>query len=166
MKIRYAEVFDAERITEIDVNGWQCAYGGLLPADFLALRGYSEERVKRWRERLQKHDDIVLVAEDENGRVIGFVWGGKGRDKRIDRPVELYAFYVDPAEQGKEYGRALFEVFAKEAGADFYLFMLEGNAKAARFYEKNGCVLQAARAKTEAIGGTIIREVCYFYDVK
>lgn len=166
MKIRYAEVFDAERITEINVNGWQYAYGGLMPADFLALRVYSEERVKRWRERLQKHDDIVLVAEDENGRVIGFVWGGKGRDKRIELPVELYAFYVDPAEQGKGYGRALFEAFAKEAAADFYLFMLEGNAKAARFYAACGCVLQTSLSKTEAIGETIIREVCYFYDVK
>lgn len=166
MKIRYAEVFDAERITEINVNGWQCAYGGLMPADFLALRVYSEERVKRWRERLQTHDDIILVAENENGRVIGFVWGGKGRDNRIDRPVELYAFYVDSREQGKGYGKALFEAFAKEAAADFYLFMLEGNAKAARFYVACSCVLQPTLSKTEATGETTVKEVCYFYDVK
>ena len=107
MKIRYAEVFDAFSLAKIHSDTWQTAYANLIPQKILEKRAFSQERVLRWENRLKNKNHIVLLAENDEGIVTGFAWGGIGTDERISRQFELYALYVDEKEQKHGFGSAL-----------------------------------------------------------
>lgn len=168
MKIRKAEISDAEAIMKINVDTWQQAYRGLMPDDVLEQRVCSPERAERWRKNIKKTlsgATTIYVAEDENGRLAGFVWGGESRDGNVPRHIELYAFYVHPEAQKKGYGKALFEAFRKYAAGKFYLYMLEGNKQAQNFYKRTGGVLMPQFAKESSHSGSKrLKEVCWFFE--
>ena len=52
MKIRKAEISDAEAIMKINVETWQQAYRGLMPDDVLEQRVCSPERAEKWRKNI------------------------------------------------------------------------------------------------------------------
>jgi ribosomal protein S18 acetylase RimI-like enzyme len=76
--------------------------------------------------------DEVWVAEDENGRVLGFAALGDG---------ELGHLYVDPPAQGRGVGAALFAHAQERRPDGFRLWVFQENARARRFYEARGCVV-------------------------
>ena len=164
MKIRYAEVFDAFIITKIQSDGWQNTYINLLPAAVLQKRIFSQERVLRWENRLKEKNHIVLVSENDKGIVTGFVWGGIGTDARIPMKYELYALYVDDKEKNRGYGSVLLSAFAKNVDDDFYLFALESNEKAKKFYLKNGGIKKSEFFKQQEDEGVVILEDCFFFN--
>lgn len=167
MKIRKAEISDAEAITKINTDTWQDAYKGILPQEILAQRVYSPERVERWRNHIKKTisgGTAIYVAENDEGKVVGFAWGGVSRDNNIPRNMELYAFYVRPEEQKKGYGLALFEAFKKYAAGNFYAYMLKDNNHADRFYRKMGGITMPEYYKGKERSTPIgIEEICYFF---
>lgn len=163
MKIRYAEVFDAFIITKIHCDTWQKCYANLIPQEILQKRVFSQERVLRWENRIKEQKQFVLVAENDEGIVTGFVWGGIGREEKLPYQYELYALYVDDKAQGEGYGSALINAFAKEIKSDFYLFALKGNEKAKRFYLKNGGLLKPEFSKTQQEGDIFLEEECFVF---
>lgn len=168
MKIRKAEISDAEAIMKINVDTWQQAYEGIIPAAVLVQRRCSPERAENWRKNIKKTisgSSAVYVAEDNSGNVIGFVWGGLSRDREIPRHLELYAFYVHPKAQKNGYGKALFEAFRKYAAGKFYLYALQENVNAEGFYKKMGGVLMPEYTKdSPCAGGKPLKESCYFFE--
>ncbi len=163
MKIRYAEVFDAFLIAQIHCNCWQKAYANLIPQFILQKRNFSSERVLRWENRIKAHKDVILVAENNDGKVVAFAWGGKARDENIFLNFELYALYVDDACQNLGYGSALIKAFANEVKEGFYLFALKGNEKAYNFYIKKGGILKPEYAKQQEDEGFVLEEDCFFF---
>lgn len=167
MKIRKAEISDAEAIAKINTDTWQDAYKGILPAEILAQRRFSPERVERWRNTIKKTvsgGTAIYVAENNEGKVVGFAWGGVSRDTNIPRNMELYAFYIHPEEQKKGFGNALFEAFKKYAAGNFYAYMLKENSRADRFYRKMGGITMPEYFKgPESSSPKGIEEVCYFF---
>lgn len=141
--IRDGVVADAARLAEVHIASWQAAYAGLLPADYLA--GLSTElaaRTQRWRKVLAG-DDIILVAESEDGRVTGFAHGGPSRDDDLGSMVgELYSMYLDPPLFRAGLGtRLLGELMDRMRLAGYRqmaLWVMSGNRAARRFYERNG----------------------------
>lgn len=168
MKIRRAEISDAEAIAKVSADTWQQAYRGIMSDEILAERRCSPERIESWRRRVKdtlNGATAIYVAEDENGKVVGFAWGGVSKDNQVPRNMELYAFYVHPNFQKKGYGQALFETFRKYSTGRFYLYALQDNKKAADFYQKMGGVLMPEYAKDSPHSGhQKLKEACYFFE--
>jgi RimJ/RimL family protein N-acetyltransferase len=163
--VRAATVADAEGIARVHVASWQAAYGGLLPDDFLAGLRW-QDRAETWRERLaaDNTDDSTWVLRS-NDRIIGFASIGPARDD--DRAAltswELYGIYLDSAAWQRGLGRGLAQRVLAEVPdrvADVSLWVLAGNARARRFYERLGFALDGT-TKTDVIGGREVLELRY-----
>lgn len=168
MKIRKAEISDAEAIMKINTDTWQQAYKGIIPDDVLAQRNCSPERAERWRNHIKSTlngSSAIYVAEDDKGKVIGFVWGGVGSKREVPRHMELYAFYVHPLVQKNGFGKALFEAFKKYATGKFYLYALQDNVTAEGFYQKmGGTLMPQYTIDSKHSGPKKLKEVCYFFE--
>ncbi|OAZ65445.1 GNAT family N-acetyltransferase [Bacillus licheniformis] len=79
--IRKAKVSDANSIAKVHVESWKTTYQGVLPDDTLSKLSV-ENQAKLWRTSLSdpKNQDIVYVAEETDGKIIGFASGGPNRD--------------------------------------------------------------------------------------
>ncbi len=82
---------------------------------------------------------MILVAE-RDGEVVGFAAAGPSPDPQ--GAGELYAINVDPDHWGGGAGRALLGAAQAELDrmgfAESVLWVLPGNARARRFYEREG----------------------------
>lgn len=129
--IRRLRPDDAGAFHALALASWLDAYGGLLPEDVVANapRMISSAMAARF--------DKFMVAF-ANGRPMGYYSLG---DSEEDRNY-LWHLYVDPAVQGQGVGRLLHSAALDELrgrGCAFAaLDYVAGNAKAARFYERNG----------------------------
>jgi ribosomal protein S18 acetylase RimI-like enzyme len=127
---------------------WRAAYRGILPDAFLDgdLR---EDRETRWSgiaERMTPRDNL-LVATDGKGAV-GFIAGWTSAALGCDDGYGLYIdnLHVRPDLRGNKYGESLFRALAGHAKANAtanakvsaYLWLLDGNAPAHRFYRRLG----------------------------
>jgi RimJ/RimL family protein N-acetyltransferase len=160
--IRQATVEDAAAIGRVNVRAWQAAYRGELPDGYLdGLR--AQDRAEVWAGWLARDHraDPVLVAE-EAGTVIGFASVGPAEEPA--RFGQLSTIYVDPDRWGTGAGWALL-VAAQTALAGLgythaVLWVLPGNHRARRFYERAGWTLDGAR-RTEEVWGVVVEEVRY-----
>ena len=135
VSLRRAEAADAEALAHLHLDVWDDAYTGLMPQGILDDRREKvAERVTRWEEILEQSRPILL-AEDEEG-VVGFASTGPARDNDMEELLELYSLYVRAAYWGTGVGYALFESAVGDRAA--YLWVLAGNERAIRFYERQG----------------------------
>ena len=132
---------DAEALTHLHLDCWDDAYAGLIPQEILdERRAGLDARVERWRGILEEHDRTLLAVAAEG--LIGFAGAGPGRDAELDIELELYALYVRASWWGTGVGFALFEEAVGDKAA--YLWVLAGNARGIRFYERQGFRLDGA----------------------
>lgn len=161
--VRWAGPTDAEAVAEIHVLAWQMGYRGLLP-DAL-LDGLTViDRLPRWQQWLAEPTPRTRVAEQE-GRVLGWVTVGPQRDGDLDPVVvtEIYALYVHPAVWGRGCGSALMAAtlagLAAQSYAETNLWVLRGNARAIRFYERHGFCADGAAKRETSSSGAILDEI-------
>jgi GNAT superfamily N-acetyltransferase len=142
-------VDDADAIGSVHVRAWQAAYRGQLPDDH--LDGMSiPERQASWRTGLPDpaRTSTVLVVEDPaDGHVCGFTTVGPLRPDGsgdLDPAVagQLYAINLEPEAWGRGIGTPLLHAASDELAAQGYglaiLWTLRTNARARRFYEREG----------------------------
>jgi GNAT superfamily N-acetyltransferase len=135
VSIRRAVPADAEPLARLHVDVWDDAYTGLMPQGILDDRREKvAERTERWREILSG-THTTWVAEDSEG-LVGFASSGPARDNDMDGTLELWALYARAAYWGTGVGYALFEIAVGDRAA--YLWVLAGNERAIRFYERQG----------------------------
>ncbi len=174
VRVRRATADDARAIAEIVVGGWQTAYRGILPDDFLAGLSVGAREVA-WRMRLECEDDgsrePIWVAEVA-GEAIGFVSCGSPRDEdwkssrgQVGRlGGEVYAIYVAPDGWRKGAGRALLETATSHLRAcgseTLVLWVLEANTNGREFYEAMGWRPDGTRHLLD-LGGFTVPEVRY-----
>jgi putative acetyltransferase len=103
---------------------WQQAYPSI---DFAARVAWWRER---WRNELVPHANII-VAEQANG-LIGFV--------TIDGSGYLDQLVVSPDQWGSELSNALVHEAKRLSPGGVTLLVNKDNARAIRFYERNGFV--------------------------
>ncbi|MCF6522882.1 GNAT family N-acetyltransferase [Streptomyces sp. JJ36] len=176
---------DAAGVAAARVGGWRYAYAGIMPQaylDALSVTADTERRRTMLRNGLPgaRH----LVSEDGGGAVTGWAsygpYRGKehgpethgdrggpaaaGRGDPQDADGEVYALYVHPEAIGTGTGRALLTAVLEQAGAlgcpGLRLWVVEGNARARRFYERAGFAPDGARQLFE-VGGAPVPEVRY-----
>jgi GNAT superfamily N-acetyltransferase len=162
-RVRPATPGDAAAIARVHVDSWRSTYAGIVPDDYLAGLSY-EHSAANWERGLNSAESrsVYLVAEDESGRIVGFVCGGPGRDEHPDYSGELYAIYLFRENQGQGIGRLLMTALAREMLARGYaswlIWVLKDNP-ARGFYERMGGVY--VMEKDIEIGGLKLREVAY-----
>ena len=142
--VRPAVLRDAEAIAKVHTSSWQAAYRGLLPDSYLdALRW--EDRFERWSRELREPtlpQSSVLVAV-QGDAVAAFASVGLTRDDDLRSAgfFELYAIYVAPGMWARGAGAALLSAalgVVPPESPGVTLWVLSGNARARRFYERHG----------------------------
>ena len=152
MRIARPEVEDAEALTDLHLAVWEEAYADLMPASvFAARRAGRAQRIESWRTIIDAGSSANLLAWSPEGRLLGFSSTGPGRDSVHDGlpPLELMALYVRASAYGSGLGFALLQAAIGDAAA--YLWVLDGNDRAIRFYERQGFAFDGA-TKPEDVG--------------
>jgi GNAT superfamily N-acetyltransferase len=153
VSLREPTLADSEQIAEVHVRSWQVGYQGLMPDDFLAALDPAY-RVRQYRDSWGRPEYAHvrgLVAETD-GHITGFVRYGPYRigaepSSTVDPQAggEVYALYVDPSRWREGAGGALLEAAAADLLATgltpIYVWTLRGNARAVKFYQHHGFVL-------------------------
>ncbi len=142
---------DALPIARLGLRSWLHAYRGLLPDSLLDSRR-AEDRVPAWTERIAGQQQ-VLVCEGPEG-LQAFAWFGacqaypiEGAEPPVDAG-EIFAFYLDPGLFGSGLADALLErceAWLTPRFSTAVLWVLEGNARARRFYSRHGWLPDGAR---------------------
>ncbi|MFC5694773.1 GNAT family N-acetyltransferase [Pseudomonas sp. GCM10022186] len=147
--IRLPQVGDARAIAEVHVRSWQAAYQGLLSAAYLQrLEQGIERRVAYLEGAIGNGARSIRVAE-AGGRLLG--WSSFGASRDADVPPgtgELMSLYLAPEAWARGLGSALWRASRQELeDAGFRAvtaWVLDGNARAIRFYRKLGLRADAA----------------------
>lgn len=177
IEIREATVPDAWGVADVHVRSWQNAYRGLIADDVLSSLSV-EQRAVRWAgwisaslageatdgrgvvsDGASSHRMVVASSGD---RIVGWATFGPGRDADSDSLGELAGLYVDPAFWAQRIGFALISRVESElraAGFDAaYLWVLDGNKRASRFYTRQGWQADGVEKLGEAGGLTGLHE--------
>jgi ribosomal protein S18 acetylase RimI-like enzyme len=143
LALREARRGDELAVAEVHVRSWQEAYRELMPPEFLAGLD-PRDRAARYEFEGGEEAPTTVVATLDGGEgpIVGFVTFGPSRDADAEGLGEIYALYVDPARHQAGAGRLLMAE-ARRRLVDLgieeaVLWVLQGNARAARFYEREG----------------------------
>lgn len=158
-KIRPATASDVAAIGRIHVDGWQAAYRGIMPDDFLA--GLSaEHRAAGWASFIERDSEGLLVLLRDTA-VVGWVAFGENREG-LQGIGEIYALYVAPGAWRQGFGRALLAAAEHELRSRGYLavilYVLERNDPARAFYRRFGYSDDGGR-KTGNMGDVELVEI-------
>lgn len=142
MKVREAFIEDAEGIATVHVNSWMTTYAGIVSDSYLATLSV-ENRTKSWVRTFENRTEHekVFVAEDNDGRIVGFSCGGRNRNEEYLHDGELYAIYLLKEFQGIGIGKSLFnsvvETLKNNGCSSMMLWVLKDNPSLG-FYSSQG----------------------------
>jgi ribosomal protein S18 acetylase RimI-like enzyme len=141
VEYRLATPSDAEAVARLHADSWRRAYRGMYSDEFLDgdLVG---ERLGVWRPRLTDPapNQFVCLA-DADGELAGFICGYADEDPKWGSLIDNLHVSIDFRRSGiasELMGRAADWFIANAAGPSVYLWVLEQNTGARRFYETLG----------------------------
>lgn len=165
MEIRAARLEDARAMAQVHVESWRSAYAGLLPDSVLAELSI-DMREAFWRKILGTAARNAFVATDD-GAVVGWVTSGPSRDDDTDaHAMEVYGIYLLQEVWRRGLGRRLWHaaVAVLPPESPIFVWVLEGNDRACRFYEVLGGRLDGA-TKVEERAGAQLSECRYRFEL-
>ena len=168
--IRRARAGDVPAIAAIHVAASQLAYRGLMPDAYLEAFTV-ERREADWRRFLAAPGSDVFVDEDEgSGQLTGWINVGTSRDRDASAGTgELWAIYIDPRTWSQGVGKRLWAHGRAHLAGQGYrrvtLWVLEGNARAIRFYLRAGFAPDPGARQTIERGGKTLGELRYRLDL-
>jgi ribosomal protein S18 acetylase RimI-like enzyme len=164
--LREARRGDELAVAELHVRSWQEAYRELMPADFLAALD-PRDRAVRYDFGASGEDAQTTILAVEKGvgeAIAGFVSFGPSRDADTVGLGEIYALYVDPDRYEGGVGRTLMAAARRrlrESGFESsVLWVLRGNLRAQRFYERESWASDGATRREQPYG--IVSDVIRF----
>jgi GNAT superfamily N-acetyltransferase len=168
MIFRDAIADDAVAIAGLHAESWRSAYRGIFSDDFLDHHVH-EERRNLWQARFSARASqpfFVLVAENEGG-MAGFACVFPEKDP-------IWGSYVDnlhvaPQLTGKGIGRGLLSEVVRRLDRNgsrggLYLWVVERNHRARRFYERAGGRIVGSEVHTMPDGESVIALRCHWPD--
>lgn len=161
MEIRFiAPTDDRSEISKVYEESWKFAYKGIVPQSYL-----DSIPEGRWASKVDSLDRKTLVCV-ESGKIIGTTSFSKSRFAQFSDWGEIISIYLLPNYMGRGYGKALLEAAVAELKTmdykNVFLWVLEENSRARKFYEKMGFTL-ADDCLDDNIGGKNLREIRYIY---
>jgi GNAT superfamily N-acetyltransferase len=160
--VRPAVADDAGALAAVNVASWRAAYAGIMPDAYLDALSV-EQRTASWARAIANPALRCLVAETHDGRVVGYATVGP--DPEDDGPHGmLLMMYTLPDQWGGGAGPALMaasrEALRGMCYAEAALWVLEANARARRFYERDGWREDGAR-RDDDYGGVTLSALRY-----
>lgn len=157
---------DVRAITEINVRGWQVAFRGFFPDDFLDAMD-PKDREPVVIDMVGKGPPHHVAVAVQGGAVVGYVMLGPPRAQDLDpsRVHELWALYIEPDRIGTGLGRTLMDhaLTHLHTGSWDYavLWTLRGAQRTSRFYEAAGWYRDGAATVEEIPAGHPVSLVRY-----
>lgn len=148
-RIRAASPEDAGAVDTVRTVGWRHAYRGVIPN--AVLDGMAPDPQRRRRQLANPGPDGFDYLAESGGKVVGWVSAGPVRDSDLPTSAqEVYACYVHPDQWGHGIGATLItaalETLTGRPGVwKVVLWVLEGNVRARRFYERHGFIPDGTR---------------------
>ena len=157
---RITKTDDLEKIGNIYAQSWKTAYKGIVPQSYLdALSG------SRWSAVLLKSDYAAYVIT-AGGEYIGTSSICAAREQNMEGWGEIISIYLLPEYFGTGYAgmllAAVMDALLSDGYKDIYLWVLQENKRAQRFYEKHGFRQTPDRITIE-IAGKELTEVRFVY---
>ncbi len=155
--LRPATDSDLLAVGDLHYRSRAVAYADLVAATALTFGdggALGEWWAERWRWEKDTHRLTVAVEDDT---VVGFSYLGPTPAAGVR---ELYAIHVDPAHVGTGVGRRLMADALPHLGSRAVLWVLAGNTRARRFYERGGWVADG-ETRQAPLGGEVTCQVRY-----
>lgn len=169
-RVRRAEPSDASGIGRVHVAAWRAAYRGKMPDSYLAGLDPAQS-AEGWGRLLAEGPGggrvmfgadpaTVLVTEDDDGRIVGICSFGSERGTATEgapaRVGELMMINFEPASWGSGLARqtmaAALEELTAQGFEEAVLWVLDSNARARRFYEREGWAPDGGEKQDERLG--------------
>ncbi|MFF2136603.1 GNAT family N-acetyltransferase [Streptomyces sp. NPDC058193] len=165
LRIRAMTLDDCAAVADIRVRGWQAAYAGMVPQEYLDGMDVAEDTGRRRAYLSAGGPAVNLVVETPDTTLTGWACYGPCRDEGAPPgSAELYALYAHPDRIGTGVGRSLLTEVVSRASAEGFggmaLRVLRENERARRFYEQAGFRPDGTAEAFEA-AGTLVPEVRY-----
>jgi ribosomal protein S18 acetylase RimI-like enzyme len=162
MNIRHAQSSDFPLIAAVQSESWQDAYSGVLPEAYIGGQ-ISEDLRRHWDAVEIQSGDVVLVAEDDEiSGIIGFIAIWCRPDPFIDN------LHVKPSRRSQKIGTTLLisavQLLMHQGHKTAYLWVVESNIRAIRFYERLGGVC-TDRALKNLYGHAVLNIKIEFNDL-
>ena len=142
LTLRPATAADAPAIAALHTESWRDAYAAILDPAFLA-GPIEADRLELWRRRMSAAEahQLVQVAQDEAGEVVGFICAFHEPQGEWGSHVDN--LHVSPKMRGLGVGEQLLRAAAAllaSRGVDngLHLWVFEDNRAGLRFYERLG----------------------------
>lgn len=150
-------------MARVHVRSWQVAYRILLPDDYLnRLRPEDRASTYDFATADPLKPRTIVAAEKE--QILGFATTAPSRQPDLPKHGELCALYVDPEWWGRGIGAALVSAARTSLIAlgsrSAFLWVLEGNARADRFYRIDQWLPDGVR-RTDRMWGIQVNEIRY-----
>jgi GNAT superfamily N-acetyltransferase len=162
-EVRPAVPEDAHDVARVHVRSWQAAYRGLIAQEYLDSLTPEVWASRYTFGRMGIRLPSTLVAVD-GATICGLATTGLCRDEDLSNFGELIAIYVDPAYMRAGVGRLLITAARERLrGVGVIaasLWVLDGNLRARRFYERDGWRFDGTR-RTRTYGNARVEEVRY-----
>ena len=143
LRIRKADLADADIVGTISARSWQVAYRGIVPDEYLE-KITPEYRAERFRTVLPLLPDAEFYLVQEGKLPIGVFNAHTCRDENTGDCGEIGIFYFLPEYWGKGYAAPAMQFALDRLKERDYqsvvLWVFEENLRARRFYEKQGFV--------------------------
>lgn len=170
--VREASTGDVPAIADLHVRSWRSAYRGIVPDAI--LDGLSvEARRDTWLRVIGRaasdpaNEGRVWIVE-ESGAVRGFAETRPSRDEDVlPGTGEVHSIYLAPEAWGRGLGQRLLAHAADDLRARGFaplvLWVIEGNARGRRFYERAGWQPDGGRQPID-FDGVLVDEIRYRHD--
>ena len=159
---RLCSADDAGLISQIYAASWRGSYTGLIPQHYLDRLpdGYWAPSVRSWLSDGRFEGKLVMADDLPAGCCIY----GRGRDESHADWGEIVSLYMLPEFARQGLGGALLEScladMRREGYTRFYLWCIDGNTAADRFYVSHGFRVTGDSVRY-AIGGAAVRDIRY-----
>lgn len=143
VRYRLARAADAAAIAALHAESWRTAYRGMFSDDYLDNDVFAD-RDAVWKERFSRTDDsiaTVTIMAEMAGELVGFAHSFVDEDKTYGTLLDN--LHVRPDAKRLGIGTRLMAETAAwlewaGSGPGLYLWVLQGNISARRFYEAAG----------------------------
>ena len=150
---------DPAAVGRVYEQSWRYAYQGIMPQDYL-----DHIPVGRWAAGRLKRPGLSSLVMLDGAIIAGTASYCASRFESMAGYGELVSLYLLPDYMGKGFGGELLQAalrgLAELGFRDAFLWVLEKNRRARRFYEKHG-FYDVGIYLTDKIGGRTLRDVQY-----
>ena len=134
MVVRIASLKDADIVGQVHSSAWKSAYRGIIPDNFIDS-DTSEKRKNEFLESI-KDDKCTYYLLEESDQAAGIV---KTREENND--LEIESIYILSEFRRNGIGKQFIDfIKANNPQCNIFLWVLESNINARRFYERNGFI--------------------------